>query len=128
MKRCRPPISLTISSPGLRCRWYALARIIEAPIWLRSSGSRAFTVASVPTGMKAGVSTGPCGVEKTPALAEPAVVSISKVNVTLRKVLRSAALVADGRGGEGRAVADEGADQRSGTNQCPIEMGGLGWG
>ena len=30
----------------------------------RSSGSSAFTVASVPTGMNAGVSTAPCGVRE----------------------------------------------------------------
>ena len=39
----------------------------------RSSGSSAFTVASVPTGMKAGVSTAPCGVVNTPVRAEPTV-------------------------------------------------------
>src|SRR2546423_15600323 len=44
---------------------------------MRSSGSSALTVARVPTGMNAGVSTLPCGVEKTPARAAPAVPAIS---------------------------------------------------
>jgi len=55
-----------------------LARIIVAPASRRSRGSSVFTVACVPTGMKAGVSTGPCGVTKTPARAAPAVESIRK--------------------------------------------------
>src|SRR5437016_3680613 len=46
-------------------------------MWTKSRGSRALTVASVPTGMKAGVSTFPCTVEKTPARAAPDVASIS---------------------------------------------------
>src|SRR2546423_6114359 len=44
---------------------------------MRSSGSSALTVARVPTGMNAGVSTLPCGVEKTPARAAPAEPAIS---------------------------------------------------
>ena len=66
-----PPISRITSSPGRRCRWYALARIICAPIARSSSGSSDFTVAPVPTAMNAGVSTSPCGVRKTPNLARP---------------------------------------------------------
>src|SRR5438105_4919655 len=46
-------------------------------MWTKSRGSRALTVASVPTGMKAGVSTFPCTVENTPARAAPLVASIS---------------------------------------------------
>src|SRR6266550_8414490 len=52
---------------------------------MRSSGSSAFTVARVPTGMNAGVSTAPCGVEKTPARAAPAVNSMRKEKLTLYK-------------------------------------------
>ncbi len=71
MKRCSPPISRTSSSPGRRCRWYAFERIIVAPSARRSSGSSAFTVASVPTAMNVGVSTAPCGVANVPARAAP---------------------------------------------------------
>jgi hypothetical protein len=56
---------------GRRCRWYAFPRIIGAPISRRSTGSSAFTVASVPTAMNAGVSTAPCDVTNVPARAEP---------------------------------------------------------
>src|SRR5689334_1445192 len=47
-----------------------------------SMGSSAFTVASVPTAMKAGVSTRPCGVMNTPARPGPTLAIRSNVNVT----------------------------------------------
>jgi hypothetical protein len=80
MKRWRPPSCRTSSSPGRRCRWYAFERTICARIARRSSGSSAFTVASVPTGMNAGDSTAPWGVMKTPARAAPALHSMRKLN------------------------------------------------
>src|SRR5690349_8615204 len=40
-----------------------------------STGSSAFTVASVPTAMNAGVSTAPCGVRNVPARARPSAAS-----------------------------------------------------
>ena len=49
-----------------------LARTIGAPASRTRSGVRPLTVAWVPTGMKAGVSTVPCGVCRRPARAEDA--------------------------------------------------------
>jgi hypothetical protein len=40
----------------------------------------AFTTPAVPTGMKAGVSTRPCGVASTPARATPLCASTAKEN------------------------------------------------
>src|SRR6185503_19094716 len=80
MKRCKPPKSRMSSSPGRRWRWYALLRIICAPIACRSSGSSDLTVASVPTAMNAGVSTTPCGVVNRPARAAPCCASSENAN------------------------------------------------
>ena len=54
------------SSPGRRARWKVLARIIRVPVATSWSGVSPLTVAWVPTGMKAGVSTVPCGVSSRP--------------------------------------------------------------
>ena len=48
-----------------------LPSTISAPSECSSSGSTDFTVAFVPTGMKAGVRTSPCAVRSTPARAAP---------------------------------------------------------
>ena len=45
--------------------------MISAPLDLTSSGNIAFTVAPVPTGMKAGVRTMPRGVVMAPVRATP---------------------------------------------------------
>ena len=79
MKRCRPPCAATTSGPGRSSRWYVLARIIVAPTLLRSSGLTDLTVACVPTGMKQGVCTAPCGVSSRPVRACP--LCASMVNV-----------------------------------------------
>jgi hypothetical protein len=49
-----------------------LASTTSAPVARTCSGVIAFTAPWVPTGMKAGVWTGPWGVEKRPARASPA--------------------------------------------------------
>ena len=46
---------------------------MSAPVWRTLSGIIAFTVAAVPTGMKAGVRISPLGVEMTPVRAAPSV-------------------------------------------------------
>src|SRR5215475_14467797 len=46
---------------------------MSAPVARTVSGASAFTVAWVPTGMKAGVATGPCGVMISPQRAAPSV-------------------------------------------------------
>src|SRR5664279_4835649 len=69
MKEWSPPSSAIRSSPGRKCRWYVLPSKIVVPIARSSSGSTDFTVAFVPTGMKAGVGTSPCAVCSTPARA-----------------------------------------------------------
>ncbi len=66
MNRLSPPASSTMSDPGCRYRWYALASRACDPISAIASGSTAFIVAFVPTGMNAGVATSPCGVPITP--------------------------------------------------------------
>src|SRR5437588_12348285 len=73
MNECRPPSSAIRSSPGRKCRWYALPSRIVVPSARSSSGSTVFTVAFVPTGMNAGVGTSPCTVRSTPARAAPSV-------------------------------------------------------
>ena len=55
MKRPSPPASSTMSEPGCRNRWYAFASTAWPPSRPTVSGSSAFTVALVPTGMNAGV-------------------------------------------------------------------------
>lgn len=50
--------------------------MICAPIVSSSSGDIAFTVACVPTGMNAGVSTAPCGSSRRPRRARPEVLCI----------------------------------------------------
>src|SRR5712671_2221979 len=46
---------------------------MSAPVARTVPGASAFTVACVPTGMKAGVATGPCGVMISPQRAAPSV-------------------------------------------------------
>src|SRR4051812_33631341 len=82
MNRCSPPASATSSSPGRKCRWYALPRMIWAPSARTSSGVTLFTVAFVPTGMKTGVCTSPCAVRSTPARAAPSVAVTSKADMS----------------------------------------------
>jgi hypothetical protein len=69
MKRCRPPPSATICSPGCRCRWKVLESTISAPVACSCAGVTPFTVARVPTGMNRGVFTTPWGVWKQPQRA-----------------------------------------------------------
>src|SRR5690242_12013655 len=52
--------------------------MISAPVARTSSGINPFTVACVPTGMKAGVWTEPCGVTSSPRRAAPSVFSTRK--------------------------------------------------
>src|SRR5688572_22215237 len=54
--------------------------MIEAPISSRSRCSAAFTLPCVPTGMKAGVSTTPCGVVSVPSRAAPSEARSEKAN------------------------------------------------
>src|SRR5215813_6268163 len=51
---------------------------MSAPVAGTVPGASAFTVACVPTGMKAGVATGPCGVMISPQRAVPSVASRRK--------------------------------------------------
>src|ERR1700716_2577054 len=46
---------------------------MSEPLARTASGARPFTVACVPTGMKAGVATAPCGVVISPRRAAPSV-------------------------------------------------------
>src|SRR5450756_60184 len=71
MKRPSPPAASTMSEPGCRKRWYALARTACAPRSVTPSGRTAFTVALVPTTTKAGVRIVPCGVVMTPVRPSP---------------------------------------------------------
>jgi hypothetical protein len=61
---------------------------------VRSAGSSAFTVASVPTAMKAGVSTGPCGVVNVPVRARASVACTVNAKATYRTSSANAALSA----------------------------------
>ena len=64
-------------------------RTMAAPSARSSSGSTAFTVAFVPTGMNAGVGTSPCAVWSTPARAGPSVaVDGRKTSLTVRRASR----------------------------------------
>ncbi len=63
-----------------------LASTILAPKASTSSMTRPFTVPSVPTGMKAGVGTSPCGVRKVPLRAEDSVACRVKSNMAARNV------------------------------------------
>ena len=63
---------------------------MAAPSARSSSGSTAFTVAFVPTGMNAGVGTSPCAVRSTPARARPSVaVTVKTSSVTDVTVART---------------------------------------
>src|SRR5476649_2171092 len=68
--------------------------MISAPVKRTSSGISPFTVACVPTGMKAGVCTAPCGVTISPRRALPSVAIRRKENLSgipeLLHYLRSA--------------------------------------
>src|SRR5687768_12632910 len=57
--------------------------MIDAPASSRSRCRAALTVPCVPTGMKAGVSTTPCGVSKRPRRAAPSVESRTNRKLTL---------------------------------------------
>jgi hypothetical protein len=52
--------------------------MMSAPDERTSSGRIAFTVAAVPTGMKAGVRTSPRRIAMVPVLAEPSVADMVK--------------------------------------------------
>ena len=69
-----------------------LARIMEAPTSATSRGESVLTAPSVPTGMKAGVSTDPCGVKNTPERAAPSVAKTSKRNDDDEPITGSACL------------------------------------
>src|SRR5258708_20680582 len=73
MNACSPPARAISSSPGRRCRWYVLPRMISAPASSTSRNVIALTAPRVPTGMNAGVCTAPCGVVRTPRRAFPSV-------------------------------------------------------
>ena len=62
-----PPRSSMTSSPGRKWRWYAFPRTTWAPSARTSSGWSDFTVAFVPTGMKAGVRIAPCASFENPS-------------------------------------------------------------
>ncbi len=80
MNRCSPPASPSKSRPGRSSRWYVLPRMICARTASRSSRALTpFTVPTVPTGMKIGVSMAPWSVTRRPARASPSVASRVKV-------------------------------------------------
>jgi hypothetical protein len=64
MNEWSPPARWTMSAPGRRYRWYALASTTWAPIPASWSGVTPLTVPRVPTGMKTGVTTVPWVVVK----------------------------------------------------------------
>src|SRR5450759_704178 len=80
MNVCSPPARAIRPSPGRRCRWYVLPRMISAPASSTSRWVIPLTAPRVPTGMNAGVWTVPCGVTSTPRLAEPSVSVMRKLN------------------------------------------------
>src|SRR5882762_2704816 len=57
---------------------------MSAPVSATDSGSIAFTVAAVPTGMNAGVSTAPRSRRRMPERAAPLLATISKANSLMR--------------------------------------------
>src|SRR3977135_3380006 len=57
---------------------------MSAPVPATDSGSIAFTVAAVPTGMNAGVSTAPRSRRRMPERAAPLLATISKANSLMR--------------------------------------------
>nr|WP_207956389.1 hypothetical protein [Rubrobacter marinus] len=57
-----------------------------APAERRSPGVSPFTVPFVPTGMKVGVSTSPCGVRSLPTRASPSRASTLMVTGALKSV------------------------------------------
>ena len=66
---CNPPNEKILSTPGLNNKWYVFDKIIWVPDAIKFSRNTALTVPWVPTGMKEGVSTKPCGVTIWPHLA-----------------------------------------------------------
>src|SRR5262245_11221456 len=78
MNLCKPPSAAMRSAPGRNMRWYVFPRTISVPVSRTVSGASPFTVPCVPTGMKAGVSTRPCGVRISPWRAAPSVLSNRK--------------------------------------------------
>src|SRR3989344_4778260 len=69
MNVCRPPDLCISLSPGAIFKWYVLQMSACEPTVSTSSCESVRTVARVATGMNAGVSISPCGVEITPRRA-----------------------------------------------------------
>ena len=92
-----PPASSTMSGPGCRYRWYALASNDCAPSSFMDSGSTALTVALVPTATNDGVAISPCGVWMVPVRPSrsSSLVPIVKID--------SGRLSTEGAGGVGTA-------------------------
>src|SRR5690349_11746197 len=104
----------------------------------RSSGSSAFTVASVPTAMNAGECTTPCGVANRAARAAPLVVSRVKSNGFIscsqdvdsddghRVAVRIEAIAFGDRltiCAHGELVAQEGGDEHDESGAGQVEVG-----
>src|SRR2546423_89916 len=89
-----------------------------APSVRSSSGSTAFTLPCVPTGMNAGVGTSPCAVCTTPARAAPSVATSVKLSLTTPRTMRvrarqSARLSTAPARGRARAGGSARAPQRA---------------
>jgi hypothetical protein len=74
--------------------------MMSAPLARTSSGRIAFTVAAVPTGMKAGVLISPRCIATLPVRALPSVAAIEKEKRLTRKRLAAPAPTATQVGGE----------------------------
>ncbi len=73
MNLCNPPRRAIRSAVGRSIKVIGVTQQNVAPVARTLSGIIAFTVAAVPTGMKAGVRISPRGVSITPVLARPSV-------------------------------------------------------
>ena len=72
MNRCTPPSLRTVLDSGPQIEVVGVAeQNLHARVLRACPAETPFTVATVPTGMKTGVSTSPCGVSRRPARAVP---------------------------------------------------------
>src|SRR5581483_7346156 len=116
--------------------------MISAPVAFTDSGSIAFTVPAVPTGMKAGVLTTPCAVCNCPRRALPSVARMSNallteiaplgVNASLEALQQTGIAIGEeaivlgdgmGIGGAHALGAGEGADQHEQRRFRQMEIG-----
>jgi hypothetical protein len=90
---------------------------MSAPVAATLSGSIAFTVAAVPTGMKAGVRISPRGVEMTPVRALPEVAFRVKEKRSVMAALSRVSAAGQGRGGRGTSPGPKRSTRRLGSRK-----------